>query len=110
MGSPRVDVVFRLWQCDKENHGWREGPPRPVPAKVTICCRAFTLRQRQFRTKKEYRSAMLAASPHSEHWPVYSDNPLGARCNFPESDLASTDLRQSPDGRLTPVLRRDLDE
>ena len=24
-GSPRVDVVFRLWQCDKENHGWREG-------------------------------------------------------------------------------------
>ena len=34
MGSPRVDVVFRLWQCDKENHGWREGPPRPVPTKV----------------------------------------------------------------------------
>jgi hypothetical protein len=28
-GSPRVDVVFRFWQCDKENHGWREGPPRP---------------------------------------------------------------------------------
>jgi len=23
-----VDVVFRLWQCDKENHGWREGPSR----------------------------------------------------------------------------------
>ena len=32
-GSPRVDVVFRLWQCDKENHGWREGPPLTVPAK-----------------------------------------------------------------------------
>jgi hypothetical protein len=76
MGSPRVDVVFRLWQCDKENHGWCEGPPRPVPAKVSICCRAFTLRQRQFRTKKEYRFAMLAASPHSEHWPVYSDHPV----------------------------------
>jgi len=30
MGSPRVDVVFRLWQCDKENHGWREGPPLTV--------------------------------------------------------------------------------
>jgi hypothetical protein len=29
MGSPRVGVVFRLWQCDKDNHGWREGPPRP---------------------------------------------------------------------------------
>jgi len=23
MGLPRVDVVFRLRQCDKDNHGWR---------------------------------------------------------------------------------------
>ena len=23
--SPRLDVVFRVWQCDKKNHGWREG-------------------------------------------------------------------------------------
>jgi hypothetical protein len=30
MGSPRVYVVFHLWQCDKENHGWREGPPVTV--------------------------------------------------------------------------------
>ena len=37
MGLPRNDVVFRLWQCDKENHGWREGPPLTVPAKVSIC-------------------------------------------------------------------------
>jgi hypothetical protein len=22
---PRVDIVFGLWQCDKKNHGWREG-------------------------------------------------------------------------------------
>jgi hypothetical protein len=36
MGSPRVDVVFRLWQCDKENHGWRGGPPLTVAAKVPI--------------------------------------------------------------------------
>jgi hypothetical protein len=21
----RIDVVFSFWQCDKENHGWREG-------------------------------------------------------------------------------------
>jgi len=35
MESPRVDVVFRLWQCDKENHGWREGPP------VTVLCQVF---------------------------------------------------------------------
>ena len=37
MGSPRDDVVFRLWQCDKENHGWREGPPLTVP------CQSFDL-------------------------------------------------------------------
>jgi hypothetical protein len=55
MGSPRDDVVFRLWQCDKENHGWREGPPLTVP------CQSFDLlagpspsRQNQLRTKKEY--------------------------------------------------------
>jgi hypothetical protein len=64
MGSPRLDVVFRLWQCDKENHGWREGPP------VTVLCqsfrsagRAFTLRLRQFRTKKEYSFPPLVAKP-----------------------------------------------
>ena len=27
MGSPRLVIVFRRWECDKENHGWREGPP-----------------------------------------------------------------------------------
>src|SRR5262249_20748028 len=27
MQSPRIGLVFWLWQCDKENHGWREGPP-----------------------------------------------------------------------------------
>src|SRR5882762_1986886 len=55
MGSPRDDVVFRLGQCDKENHGWREGPPLTVP------CQSFDLlagpspsRQNQLRTKKEY--------------------------------------------------------
>ena len=25
--SPRIGLVFWLGQCDKENHGWREGPP-----------------------------------------------------------------------------------
>src|SRR5277367_5213877 len=63
-GSPRVDVVFRLWQCDKENHGWREGPP------VTVLCqsfrsagRAFTLRLNQFRTKR--RIQLCVAGRHS---------------------------------------------
>jgi hypothetical protein len=38
MGSPRVNVVFRLWQCDKKNQGWRGGPPLTVP------CQSFDLR------------------------------------------------------------------
>ena len=52
--SPRVDVVFRLWQCDKENHGWREGRRDRSLLKFRSAGRAFTLRQSQFRTKKEY--------------------------------------------------------
>jgi hypothetical protein len=63
VGSPRFDVVFCFWQCDKKNHGWREGSP------VTVLCqsfrsagRAFTLRLNQFRTKKEYCFPTFAAS------------------------------------------------
>jgi hypothetical protein len=36
MGSPRLNVVFRLGQCDQENHGWREGPPLTALGKVSI--------------------------------------------------------------------------
>jgi hypothetical protein len=53
---PRLNVVFRLWQCDKENHGWREGPP------LTVACKSSDLlagpspsRYHQIQTKKEYR-------------------------------------------------------
>jgi hypothetical protein len=75
MGSPRLDVVFCFWQCDKKNHGWREGPP------VTVLCqsfrsagRAFTLRLNQFRTKREYSFALLPASLPLKHWPVIADD------------------------------------
>src|ERR1035441_9637349 len=78
-GSPRVAVVFLLWQCDKENHGWCEGPP------VTVLCqsfrsagRAFTLRLNQFRTKKEYSFTRPPTSLSLEHWPVIDDDPPGA--------------------------------
>ena len=37
MESPRIDVVFRLWQCDKKNHGGVKARRRPFPAKVSIC-------------------------------------------------------------------------
>jgi hypothetical protein len=30
---PRIGLVIGLWQCDKENHGWREGLPLTVAAK-----------------------------------------------------------------------------
>jgi hypothetical protein len=29
-------LVMRLWQCDKENQGWREGPPLTVSCQVPI--------------------------------------------------------------------------
>ncbi len=62
MGSPRVDVVFRLWQCDKENHGWREGPPLTVPwQSFDLLAGPSPSRQNQLRTKKEYSFAPLAA-------------------------------------------------
>lgn len=50
---PRLDVVFCFGQCDKKNHGWREGPPLTVPAKVSICCRAFTLPTKFIFERKE---------------------------------------------------------
>jgi hypothetical protein len=42
MGSPRLDVVFCFWQCDKKNHGWREGPP------VTVLWQSFRSAGRAF--------------------------------------------------------------
>jgi hypothetical protein len=64
MGLPRVDVVLRLWQCDKENHGWREGPP------LTVLCQSVDLLagpspsdKVSFEREKEYCFAELAASP-----------------------------------------------
>ena len=51
MGLPRDDVVFRLWQCDKENHGWREGPPLTAPARL-ICEGPSPSRHTSFERKK----------------------------------------------------------
>ena len=113
MGSPRVDLVFRLGQCDKENQGWCEGPPLDrCLLKFRSAGRAFTLRQSQSRTKKEYCFASVAASPsfHSGHWPVIFGNPevilfygspqwtLGG-VSFP---LPASCLRTPSKGKLTP--------
>jgi hypothetical protein len=68
MGLPRVDVVFCFWQCDKENHGWREGPP------LTVLCESSdplagpspSGKVSFERKKKEYCFALAGASPHSD--------------------------------------------
>ena len=71
MGSPRVDVVFRLWQCDKKNHGWREGPPLTVP------CQSFDLLpglhppvKVSFERKKNTAFRRWTRAPQSGFWPV----------------------------------------
>jgi hypothetical protein len=63
VGLPRIDIVFRFGQCDKENHGWREGPP------LTVACKRFDLlagpspsRHHQIQTKEEYCFPLPAAS------------------------------------------------
>jgi hypothetical protein len=70
MGSPRVDVVFRLWQCDKKNHRWREGSPRPFPAKVSICWPGLHPPANQLRTKKNTAFRWGSRSLRTGHWPV----------------------------------------
>jgi hypothetical protein len=64
MGLPRVDVVFRFWQCDKENHGWREG--RAADRR----CQVFDLvtglhppGKVSSGTKKEYRVLSVRSQP-----------------------------------------------
>jgi hypothetical protein len=60
---PRIQVVFSLWQCDKQNHGCPGGTATDrLPPKLRSGGPAFTLRQSQFRTKKEYCFALVAAS------------------------------------------------
>ena len=62
MGLPRDDVVFRLWQCDKEKHGWREGPPLTVPCQsFDLLGRAFTLATKSASNEKEYYLAPTGA-------------------------------------------------
>jgi hypothetical protein len=61
--SPRCGLVFCFWQCDKKNHGWREGPPVTVSCQVSICWSGLHPPASQFRTKREYCFAVLEASP-----------------------------------------------
>jgi len=74
MGSPRDDVVFRLWQCDKRITAG-------VKAALTVPCQSFDLLagpspsgQNQLRTKK--RITLCAAGRallNQKHWPGLND-------------------------------------
>ena len=66
---PRVGVVFRLWQCDKENQGWREGPPLTVLPKFRSADRPSPS-GKLIERKKNIAFSGPPRAPHSEHWPV----------------------------------------
>ena len=68
--SPRLDVVFRLWQCDKKNHGWREGPPLTVPAKVSICWPGLHPPGKVSLERKKNTAFRARREPLPRHWPV----------------------------------------
>jgi len=60
---PRFNVVFGVWQCDKKNHGWREGPPLTVACEVSICWPGLHPPGKiSIQTKKEYCFPLPAAS------------------------------------------------
>jgi hypothetical protein len=76
MGSPRLNVVFRLWQWDKENHGWREGPPLTVPGKVFDPLAGPSPSGKvRFQRKKNTALRRCPRAAHLRHWPIISDQP-----------------------------------
>src|SRR2546422_2968206 len=66
-----VDVVFCLWQCDKKNQGWREGPAadRPLP-KFRSAAGPSPSGKVSFDRKKNTALRRQARGPQSELWPV----------------------------------------
>jgi hypothetical protein len=72
MELPRVDVVFYLWQCDKDNHGWREGPPLTVLwQSVDLLAGPSPSGKVNFERKKNTAFRRRTRAPHFRHWPVY---------------------------------------
>src|SRR5260370_22035901 len=75
-GSPGVDVVFRLWQCDKENHGWREGPPLTAPwQSFDLLAGPSPSGKVSFERTKNTALRRCPRATHSEHWPVIFGHP-----------------------------------
>ena len=64
MPSPRIELVFWLRQCDKENHGWREGPPLTVVlAREFRSVEGLHPPDKPTRTKEEYCLPPVPATP-----------------------------------------------
>jgi hypothetical protein len=80
VGSPRVGLVFRFWQCDKKNHGWREGPPETGLAKVLDLLAGPSPSGKVSFDRKKKNTAFRCRprAPHSGHWPVI--NAYGEKC------------------------------
>ena len=71
MGLPRVDVVLRLCQCDKKNHGWREGPPLTVPCQsVDLLAGPSPSDKVSLEREKNTALRRWPRAPQLEHWPV----------------------------------------
>ena len=63
MQSPRIGLVFCRRQCDKENHGWSEGPPLTVVlAREFRSVEGLHPPEYSTRTKKEYCHLPLSAN------------------------------------------------
>jgi hypothetical protein len=103
MGSPRLNVVFRLGQCDKENHGWREGPPLTVPGKVSI--RWPGLHPPAKSDSKRKKNAALRRCPraaHLRHWPIISDKPGTEYVGVYRAQSAARSEPRFPNGTDSP--------
>src|SRR5215471_17693886 len=72
MPSPRIGLVFCRRQCDKENHGWREGPPLTESWLEFRSVEGLHPPDKSTRTKEEY---CLPPEPATRltlrDWPVY---------------------------------------
>jgi hypothetical protein len=70
--SPRIGLVFWLGQCDKVNHGWREGPP--LTDSLQGCDLLEGLHPPGIFNSNEKRilpSAVIRKPMHFGDWPVY---------------------------------------
>jgi hypothetical protein len=72
MPSPRIGLVLWFWQCDKENHGWREGPPLTDPCRLRSVKGLHPPGKFNSNEKRILTSTADPQTAHSVDWPVYS--------------------------------------